>query len=258
MMHVVAYVGRQSLAIANHLINLCAFNYCILAQFGKRSKHGRLLIWKTSVEQLYFTGVQILPIVIPVALLTGSFLILQFLKVSGQYDFGKTSVFLLVRELGPMITAFLIILRSATAVTVEISYMKVLHEIEAIEMQGIPVYRIICLPRLIGISAAMLGLFFIFDVVAIMGGSAIVWTFTELPVTTFLSQIGRAIGPSDISVGILKAFLFGIVITVTCLYHGLQSRKQITSVPVAASRASVESFFYCIGFNFFVSLFFYV
>ena len=78
-----------------------------------------------------------LPIIIPIALIIGCILIIQFVKVSGQYDLGKTTVLLIVRELGPIITAFLVILRSATAVTIEIGYMNTLHEIEAIEMAGI-------------------------------------------------------------------------------------------------------------------------
>jgi phospholipid/cholesterol/gamma-HCH transport system permease protein len=257
MMHAVAYIGRQAIAVLGHLLKLAAFNYRVFAQFTQRCKDGRQLIWKTAVEQIYFTGVQILPILVPIGLITGSFIFVQFLILSGQYDLSKTSIFLLVRELGPLITALLVILRSATAITIEISCMNVFNEIKAIELQGIPAYRLICLPRVIGVTTAMLGLFFIFDVVAIIGGHAILWVITDMPVTTFLTQIGKAISPADICVGIVKAILFGVVITITCLYHGLQSSNTITTVPIATSKASMECFFYCVIINFSVSLSFY-
>jgi phospholipid/cholesterol/gamma-HCH transport system permease protein len=92
-------------------------------------------------------------VIVPIALLVGSAIIIQFAKLSGQYDFGRISVLLIVREVGPIITAMIVILRTATAVTIEISYMRVLHELDALEMNGIDPIRIVCVPRIIGITS---------------------------------------------------------------------------------------------------------
>ena len=184
--------------------------------------------------------------------------IIQFAKISGQYDFGRISVLLIVRELGPIITALLVILRSATAVTIEISYMRVLHELEAIEMAGMDPIRIVCLPRLIGITFAMLCLFIVFDLVSIMGGYAIVWMVTYIPIGNYLYQIAKSITFSDILVGTIKAVLFGFAITMTSLYRGFEMKRQITEVPVATSQAAIECFFYCLVINVFISFIFYL
>lgn len=258
MEQIAGRVGRKTLKFIAYLIDLFAFNYRLLTLLFHRQKTGNVLVRKVIFEQIYFTCVQTLPIIIPIALIIGSMLIVQFAKLSGQYDLGKTAVLLIVREVGPVITALLVILRSATAVTIEISCMNVFHEIDAIEMSGIDPMRIICLPRLIGITSAVLCLFIVFDLVSVLGGYIVVWIATRVPVSSFLDQIGKAITLTDITVGIAKAVCFGIAITVISLYRGFNTKKQITYIPVATSIASVECFFYCLIINVIISVAFYL
>ena len=252
------YIGRKAIISIGHILDLFAFAYRIMALAVSRPKAGRALLARVTVQQLYFTAVQALPVIIPIALLIGAMVIIQFTKLSGQYDFGRISVLLIIREIGPIITALLVILRSATAVSIEISYMRVLNELDALEMAGIDPVRIVCLPRLVGITAALVCLFIVFDLVSILGGYAIVWLATYIPVGNYLYQIAKAIAFSDILVGLLKAVLFGIAITVTCLYRGFEMKWQITEVPVSTSKASIECFFYCLLINVFISVIFYL
>ena len=258
MDQIVGYVGRRTINSVNHIINLFAFTYRIFFMLFKRQKAGRAIIRRIVLEQIYFTAVQSLYVIIPAALIIGSMLIVQFARVSGQYDLGKTTVLLILRELGPAVTALVVLLRSATAVTSEVCYMKVLHEIDALEMNGIDPIRIICVPRLIGIITAVLCLFIVFDIVSIIGGYIIVWTISYIPMGNFLEQIGKAITATDIIVGIVKAVCFGIVITVTSLYHGFTTKKRISHIPAVLSIASVECFFYCLVINFIISIIFYL
>ena len=252
------FIGRKTITSVNRVLDLFAFTYRICKLVFKRQKEGRSLIRRITLEQIYFTAVQALPIIIPVALIIGSMLIVQFTKISNQYDLGKTIVLLIVRELGPGITALLVILRSATSVTIEIGYMNVSHEIDTIEMTSIDPVRIICLPRLIGITTAVLCLFIIFDLVAIVGGYAVVWGTTYIPMGNLLTQIGKAITPTDIVVGIVKAICFGIIITVTSLYNGFNIKKNITKLPSTTSSAAIECFIYCLIVNVIVSALFYM
>jgi len=258
MERVTGYIGRKALSSISHILDLFAFAYRILSLALARPKRGRTLIARVIVQQLYFTAVQALPVIIPIALLIGSAVIIQFAKLSGQYDFGRLSVLLIVREVGPIVTAMMVILRSATAVTIEVSYMRVLHELDAMEMSGLDPVRVVCVPRLVGITSALLGLFIVFDLVSILGGYALVWLVTYIPMGGFLYQIAKAISVSDIAVGIIKAIMFGITITVTCLYRGFETKRQITEVPVATSRSAVECFLYCLVINAFISIIFYM
>jgi len=258
MEKITGHIGRKTLKSIDHILSLFAFTYRILILIFKRPQTGRVLVRRITLEQIYFTCVESLPIIIPIALIIGCILIIQFSKVSGQYDLGKTTVLLIVRELGPIITAFLVILRSATAVTIEIGYMNTLHEIEAIEMAGMDPMLIICLPRLVGIISAVLCLFIVFDLVSIIGGYAIVWALTYIPIDNFLTQIAKSISGTDIAVGIVKAICFGIIITVTSLNHGFKIKKQVTDIPVGTSRAALESVFYCLVSNIIISAIFYM
>jgi phospholipid/cholesterol/gamma-HCH transport system permease protein len=258
MAQVVGYIGRRTIHSVNYILNLFAFAYRMLFFIFSRPKTGRTLIGRVIIQQLYFTAVQALPVIIPIALLIGSVVIIQFAKLSGQYDFGRISVLLIVREVGPIVTAMMVILRSATAVTIEVSYMRVLNELDALEMCGMDPLRIVCVPRLVGITSALLGLFIVFDLVSMIGGYAVVWLMTYIPMGNFLYQIAKAVTFADIVVGLLKAILFGLTITVTCLYRGFEQKRQITEVPVATSRSAVECFFFCLLINAFVSVVFYL
>lgn len=258
MYQIPGYIGRKTLKSVNHILDLFAFTYRIFELIFQKPKEGRVLVRRVILEQIYFTAVQTLPLLIPIALIVGSMLIIQFSRVSSQYDIGTTMVLLIVRELGPVITALLVILRSATAIAIEISYMRIFHEIDTIEMAGIDPIRIICLPRLIGITTAIICLFIVFDLVSIIGGYGVVWVFTYINLGDFLGQIGKAITPTDIVVGIVKAVCFGIIITVTCLYHGFSVKKNITGLPVATSKAAIECFFYCLVINVVISIVFYL
>jgi phospholipid/cholesterol/gamma-HCH transport system permease protein len=258
MVRVTGFIGRKAIGSVNHILDLLAFAFRILALALSRPRAGRTLIARVIVQQLYFTAVQALPVIIPIALLIGSAVIIQFARLSGQYDFGRISVLLIVREIGPIVTAMMVILRSATAVTIEVSYMRVLHELDAMEMSGLDPVRIVCVPRLVGITSALLGLFIVFDLVSILGGYFLVWSITNIPMGNFLYQIAKAITISDIAVGLIKAIFFGITITVTCLYRGFEAKHQITEVPVATSRSAVECFLYCLVINAFISIIFYM
>ena len=258
MERIIGYIGRKAINSINHILNLFAFTYRILSLAILRPKVGRTLIGRVIIQQLYFTAVQALPVIIPIALLVGSAIIIQFARLSGQYDFGRVSVLLIVREVGPIVTAMMVILRSATAVTIEISYMRVLHELDAIEMSGVDPVRFVCVPRLVGITSALVGLFIVFDLISIFGGYAVVWLLTYIPMGNFLYQIAKAITLADIAVGLIKAIMFGVIITVTCLYRGFEMKRQITEVPVATSRSAVECFLYCLVVNAFVSVVFYL
>jgi phospholipid/cholesterol/gamma-HCH transport system permease protein len=255
---IAGYTGRKTLEFIGHLLNIFAFTYRLFELFVTRPTSGRALVKKAVVEQIYFTAVQALPMIIPLALMVGTMLIIQFTKLSGDFDLGKVTVVLVVRELGPIITALLVILRSATAVTIEISSLTVFNEVEALEMSGIDPMRIISFSRFVGITTAVLCLFIVFDIVAIFGGYAIVWVATDVPMGSFLTLVAKAITGTDMVVGIFKALSFGVAMTVISLYHGFRTVKVVTMIPVSASKSAVESFFWIMVINIFISAVFYL
>lgn len=250
-------IGRNTIGRIERFMDMCAFASRIFGLLIRRPVEGRALIRLVIADQVYFTAVQALSVVVPIALLMGAMLIIQFSEFSSQLDIGKIAVMLIVREAGPLITALIVILRSATAVTIETGYMNVLHEIDSVEMSGIDPLYVIAVPRLIGITIAILCLFIIFDVVAIFGGYALAWSLTSLPLTDFMAQTAKALALSDIFQGLIKGVLFGVTITVVSLHRGLTTARQITVLPVSTSNAAIECLFYCLIISVLVTVAFY-
>ncbi len=255
---ITGYVGRTLLQGIRYILNLCAFALRLLRAMFRRPPPGANPIHRAAIEQVYLSGVQALPLVIMVALITGFMLMGQFAKLSGQYDLGKLTVFLIIRELGPIITALLVILRTATAVTVEIGHMNLFHEIERMEISGADPMHRLGVPRVIGITAAVLLLVVVFDIVSILGGYLVSELISDIPVTNFLKNVGNALSGSDVAVGIVKAVFFGLTISIVCLYQGFRIRSQSDSLALAVSRSAIDASLFCLVVNVLISIIFYL
>ena len=249
--------GRRTLAFLDYNTRIFALTWRLFLLTFSRQKEGRIMVRRGVVEQLYFTAVQALPIIIPIALIIGIPLMLQLSLLAGQYDAGRLAVILVVREVGPILTALIVTLRSATAVTIELGYMSVLREIEALEMAGIDPLRLICLPRLVGITMAIVCLFVVFDLVAIVGSAGLILAFSDIQVSRFLFSFTQAITGLDIGVSLIKAFCFGIIISVICMFRGLSCQGNFTWIAINTSKACMESFIFCLLANIFISVVFY-
>jgi phospholipid/cholesterol/gamma-HCH transport system permease protein len=201
-------------------------------------------------------------VLIFIALITGSTVIMQssqrFATLGGQFILGDLLVLLVVCELGPLFTALIVILRSAVAVTAEISHMKVSGELDALELQGIDPLYLVGLPRVLGVTVAIFCMFIVFDIVAILGGYCVSWIATDMPMENFLAGIGKTVSGMDIAVGIVKATLFGLTISVVSLYRGFRIRKTVTEIPMETSKAAIECLLYCLFLNVVVSVVYYI
>jgi len=259
---VIQAIGKQTIQSLDHFLNVLAFFHRIVAILIRRPKTGRKLFFRFALEEIYFTAVQALPVLIFIALITGSTTIMQFAQrfstLEGRSILGDLMVLLVIRELGPLFTALIVILRSAVAVTAEISHMRVSGELDALELQGIDPLYLVGLPRILGVTVAVFCMFIVFDMVAIVGGYCVSWIATDMPMENFLETIGKTVSGMDIAVGIVKATLFGLTISVVSLYRGFRVRKAVTQIPVEISKAAIECFLYCLFINVVISVVYYV
>ncbi|MFP4476285.1 MAG: MlaE family ABC transporter permease [Desulfatibacillaceae bacterium] len=241
--------GRAAIQVVDHTLGLCAYAMALFRHLARRSPRGRKLSRRIVVEQLYYTGVQALPIVIPVSLLLGALVIMQFSRLDVPYDFGRVIVVLLVRETGPLLTALVVLLRSGVAMVVELSYMQTLGEVEALEMSGIDPVKMLGLPRILGITAAMVCLYIVFEVSAMIGGSVVAWSLSGTASLGFYESAGNAMTLADIGVGFFKVACFGVILCVVATYRGFTVPRSITAIPSAASRAAIEALLYILAVN---------
>ena len=124
--------------------------------------------------QTYFTAVEIFPILIVVATLFGTITIIEVISMMGKMGFadfvGSMIVVVVTRELGPVLTAFLIAGRSGSSLTTYIGSMVINYEVDALATMGVNPIRFLVMPSLIGGCIAMLIMNIFFSASAICGG----------------------------------------------------------------------------------------
>ncbi|MBV6492914.1 MAG: putative phospholipid ABC transporter permease protein MlaE [Turneriella sp.] len=228
--------------------------------FYLRGKHLDTFI-RVVTNQVRFTGLQALPMLSIIALSLGAVTIIEalvFLPKLGQNDFiGNLLRLVIIREIGPLITAIIVLARSGSAITAELCTQKMHREIDSLEMMGINPYLLIVLPRLFaGVISVML-LIIYFDVIAIVGGYLISLVVTSFPFSIFVDTLARSITMTDLISTFIKAVLMGIVIPLTCTYYGLKP-ESLFQIPIYVSKAVIYSLFTVFLLNAFISVLFYL
>lgn len=244
------------------LIDLSAlFVEAMKAVYSERG-HGGKIVLNVTLRQILFTGVEALKIITVIALLLGGAVIIetytQIPKVGGESLIGSILVLVVVRELAPLLTAFIIIGRSGTAISTEIGYMMLNHEIQAIEMMGINPLRFIVLPRLIGVATAIFCLSFYFNIVALLGGYGFARFIVQYPFSAYITDLGSALGIWDIAVSGIKCLLFGLIVSLICCYKGFSVRYSFTEIPQVTTKAVVDSIYLCFIVNILITALFFI
>jgi len=159
---------------------------------------------------------------------------------------GRVLSHVLVRELAPLITAILVILRSGGAIAVELGYMSWRGEVEALETLGVDPTKFLLLPRFAGLSVAVVSLTMLY-VVAAAGAALVTGQFFGMVPSLgyFSTNIELFLYPEDLLIALIKSLLFGGTIASISCYHGLSVRQDLTEVPRRASRALVEALSWC-------------
>jgi phospholipid/cholesterol/gamma-HCH transport system permease protein len=194
-------------------------------------------------RQMFFTGVEALRIVAVFGLLSGALVITQITSlVGGNSELTvKILIWTVVREVGPLFAAIIIIARSSAAIASELALMKTRHEMTSLIRMGISPQDYLLVPRIAGVTLAVLALTIYFQVVAIGGGLAISAMFQNV---SYLDQVGRflqTVKLSEFAVVAFKGCLFGLAISTISCYNGMQAQPSVTEVPKVAIKAVLQS-----------------
>lgn len=194
-------------------------------------------------RQIFFTGVEALRIVAVFGLLSGALVITQITSlVGGDSELTvKILIWTVVREVGPLFAAIIIIARSSSAIASELALMKTHHEMTHLSRMGIPPQDYLLVPRIAGVTLAVLALTIYFQVVAIGGGLAISAMYQNV---SYLDQVGRflqTVKLSEFAVVAFKGCLFGLAISSISCYNGMQAQPSMTEVPKVAIKAVLQS-----------------
>jgi len=247
-----AYVQRNYFGRLFVLISAIFFS--VFKQQGNRKSS-----FSTFVSQTFFTGVEAVPQITLLAVIVGALTILQAVtvlpKVGGGDALGGVMVAVVIRELGPLMTALFIAGRTGSAMSTYIGNMKVLQEVDALKAMGVDPYHYLIMPAFFATLVSMFCLTMLFNLVAVLGGYFFVWLlnlalpgiFTaHLSFPLFTEKIFEAMGLMDVLLGILKPLIFGIFISVIACYHGMNVGLDVREVPKATRATVVRSFVFII------------
>lgn len=255
---VIGWLGQKTIDGYLYLTDLSAQVYVTARELVSPVRQGRWAALRVTLRQMLFTGVDALPVISAIGLMLGLLVIVQagtqLPKVGGEGLLGSIIVVVVIRELGPLTTAVLVISRSGAAITTELGNMRVAQEITALELMGIRISRYIVMPRVVAVVVSMLCLIFYFDAIAVLGGFIIARIKLTIPFYTFANAVAQSLSLVDVLVTAAKGILFGTAVAVVCCHHGLSVRTSYTEVPQQTTKAMINSVTICLVLDILVAI----
>jgi phospholipid/cholesterol/gamma-HCH transport system permease protein len=177
-----------------------------------------------TVQQVFFIGAKSLFVILLVALFTGMVLGLQgyytLVKFGSEGLLGAAVALSLIRELGPVLTAIMIIGRAGSSMAAEIGIMRISEQIDALDTMDIDPVRSLVSPRLAASLLCFPLLTAIFDVVGMIGGWVTGVLLLDLNSGVYLYRIQASVGLQDVTGGFVKALAFGMAVSTICCFQG--------------------------------------
>jgi phospholipid/cholesterol/gamma-HCH transport system permease protein len=195
--------------------------------------------------QVRFTGQDALWLVSGTALLLGAVTLIQaFSQLSGlgaENYIGVLMVLIILRELGPLLTAVLVIGRSSTAIATELGAMQLNGEVDALAVHGINPYQYLLLPRWLGVMISLFVLVVFFDTAALAGGFLVAKLKYGVTFVFFMDSVRQSLSNRDFAATLLKILLFAGAITFHACHFGLRIRRSQTEIPQAVTKTVVSA-----------------
>lgn len=218
-------LGSSTISMISSLGRFFLFFLSGLSGFFKRPFQISKLI-----NQIFFIGVKSVLIVCLTGIFTGMVLGLQgyytLIKFGSEGFLGTAVALTIVRELGPVLTAVMIVARAGSAMTAEIGIMRISEQIDALETMDIDPVRFIFSARIwAGIISFPL-LTAIFDTLGIIGGYISGSLLLNLNAGIYFTRVESSVTSGDIIGGFVKSFIFALMVVTICCYKGFYTHLQ--------------------------------
>ena len=231
-------VGKYSLFISD------AIRYAFSAPF----------YLKQFLRALLEIGFFSVPVVGLTAIFTGAVLVLQsyteFSRFSAESSIPIVVVLSITRELGPVLTGLMVAGRMGSSIAAEIATMKVTEQIDALVTLSVNPIKYLVTPRLMAGIIVFPLLVLIANSIGIMGGYIVATDILFFNKAVYIQNTMEYLEVSDIVYGIIKAIIFGVVVTLCGCYHGISSKRGASGVGVATINAVVMSSILILFFNY--------
>jgi len=220
-----------------------------IALFSRTGRLGRASLF----SQMMRIGVRSIAIVMIVELFIGCILALQLaptLESYGQIQMIANVVAIaIVRELGPLITAIVLSGFAGASIAAELGAMVESEEIKALRAHAINPIRFLVVPRFLATTMMIVGLAVIADVIGVMGGFLTSWMALGITPETYFEYTKDALFIKDFITGLVKAGVFGALISIIACHAGLNVRGGAVGVGNATTVTVVKSIVAIIGMD---------
>ena len=236
----VAAVGRAALGAVAEAGRMLLFLGATLARLLRRPFRPLEL-----VSQLEFIGARSVGVVVLSAIFTGLVLALQGYNVLVRFGsenlVGSLVTLSLTRELAPVLTALMVTARAGSAMTATIGNMAVTEQLDALKSVAIDPRHYLAVPRLLASAIAVPLLTAAFSVAGV--GAAYVFGTRVLGLDglAFMSNVRSSVEWSDVSIGLWKGLIFGVLIAWIATFRGFVTTGGARGVGLSTSRTVVET-----------------
>lgn len=212
--------------------------------------------------QMVRVGVKSIGIVVLVQMFIGCILALQLaptLESYGQIEkIADVVAIAIFRELGPLITAIVLSGFAGASIAAEIGAMVEAEEIKALRAHAINPIRFLIVPRFLATTMMIVGLAVIADVVGVVGGFITSYSALGIAPETYWDATRNALFVKDFVTGLVKAGVFGMLITMIACHEGLTVKGGAVGVGSATTATVVRSIVAIIGMDAAFTATFYV
>ena len=204
-------------------------------------------VWNLFARQVLTVGIEPVGFVCAVAAFVGISVVVQLAFWTGQAGqsqlLGPLLVAVVARELGPLLTNIIVIVRSSSAMATELGVLKISGQLQVLEAKGNDPFLHLVMPRVLGVALSTFCLTIVFILVALATGylfgawlgtgSRSFWFFTDTVV--------NALRPQDIASIVAKSVLPALFTSASCCIGGLGVGRAVTDIPHATQRALTRS-----------------
>lgn len=255
----VSAIGRHVVAFLAAAYDLSALIAGMFSSLVAIAAKGARPVIQVCLRQIYFTGREAFTVIFVIAITVGVAVVAQMANVTdaGRGSLiGKLFVWVLLRELGPLISAMVVIARSGSAIAIELGQMKFNREIQYLETLGIPGEHYLLMPRILGAGIALVTLNIYFNLLAVASGLFVAWIRWHIPLSLIKQGIISVLSLSELLISCGKSALFGIIIAAVSCRAGLGVGDSITQIPQAGTRAVILAMIIVFVTNVLLSLLF--
>lgn len=212
-------------------------------------------------RQLIDIGYYSLPVVGLTTLFTGMVLALQsytgFTRFNAESAIAGVVVLSVTRELAPVLAGLMVAGRIGASIAAEIGTMRVTEQIDALTTLSVNPFKYLIAPRVIAGTLMLPVLVLIGDIIGVFGGYVVSVYSLGFGAGSYLSQTWDVVQNIDVISGLVKAGVFGFIVSVLGCYHGYNSARGAQGVGAATTNAVVSSSILILIFNYIITQVFF-